>query len=653
MPDKKKEALFEYTPVPIAVAQLAVPTILSSLVMVIYNLADTYFVGMINDPVQNAAVTLAAPVLLAFNAINNLFGVGSSSMMSRALGKKDYDTVYRSSAFGFYCALLCGILFSLFCTVCKHPLLGLLGADTGTAAATAAYMKWTVNFGAVPAILNVVLAYLVRAEGAALHASVGTMSGCLLNIVLDPVFILPWGLDLGAEGAGLATFLSNCVACIYFFILLFVKRKSTYVCIHPGRFCMKKEIVLGICGVGIPASIQNLLNVTGMTILNNFTSSFGADAVAAMGITQKVNMVPMYIAMGLSQGIMPLVSYNYSSGDHKRMRDTILFAAKASLTFLVAVTAGYYLGADALIALFMKNETIVAYGGRFLRGFCLGLPFLCVDFLAVGVFQAVGMGKEALLFAIMRKIVLEIPALYILNALFPLYGLAYAQFVAEVVLAIAAVIVLSRLFRRLERGADRRNDGSGITIEYCHLPMDRAFENEEMRTAVEKILRKTGLEIGYLDKSRRTFEQFAVLGTDQKIPPKECRLIYEAMEIQDKKAPYLLTELYPYLKEESWRLAMSDVSYMKVDVTYGEGKCFDVEEIRGGRDEVSGKPVLWFYPYSYAATEDDSFGTSDGRRVLCVVLESDAVLQEIMKRILLRGTVDLGEFSVRIATDIF
>lgn len=450
MQDEKKTELFERTPIPKAVAALAIPTILSSLVMVLYNLADTYFVGMVNDSVQNAAVTLAAPVLLAFNAVNNLFGVGSSSMMSRALGKKDYETVYRSSAFGFYCALFSGVVFSLLCTAFKQPLLELLGANAETAGATSGYMKWTVNFGAVPAILNVVMAYMVRSEGAALHASIGTMSGCLLNIVLDPIFILPWGLHMGAEGAGLATFLSNCVACIYFFVLLFVKRNNTYVCIHPGKFSLDRDVVLGVCGVGIPASIQNLLNVTGMTILNNFTSSFGAEAVAAMGITQKINMVPMQISMGLSQGIMPLISYNYSSGDHKRMKDTLLFSARVILSFMAAAAVGYYLGAGQLIAMFMENEMIVAYGTRFLRGFCLGLPFLCMDFLAVGVFQAVGLGRNALFFAIMRKIILEIPALYVLNHLFPLYGLAYAQFTAEIVLAAAAVIVLVRLFRRLE-----------------------------------------------------------------------------------------------------------------------------------------------------------------------------------------------------------
>lgn len=451
MDDQKKIELFEQTPVPRAVMNLAVPTILSSLVMVLYNLADTYFVGMLNNPIENAAVALAAPVLLAFNAVNNLFGVGSSSMMSRALGRRDYDTVYKSSAFGFYCSVICGILFSLLCTISKQLLLNLLGADADTAASTAAYMRWTVTFGAAPAILNVVMAYLVRAEGASLHASLGTMSGCLLNIVLDPIFILPWGLNLGAEGAGLATFLSNCVACLYFFVLLWYKRGNTYVSINPKMFRPQKSIVMGIFSVGIPASIQNLLNVTGMTVLNNFTSGYGADAVAAMGIVQKINMVPMQISMGISQGIMPLISYNYASRNIQRMKNTLLFTVKIALGFIIVVSVGYYIGAGELIRLFMNNPDIIEYGTRFMRGFCIGLPLLCMDFVAVGVFQAAGLGKNALMFAILRKGVLEIPALFILNALFPLYGLAYAQFTAELILATAAIAVLIRLFRKLER----------------------------------------------------------------------------------------------------------------------------------------------------------------------------------------------------------
>lgn len=449
--DNSKTELFESMPIPKAVVTLSVPSVISSLVMVIYSLADTFFVGMMNDPVQNAAVTLAAPLLLAFNAVNNLFGIGSSSMMSRALGRKDYDTVYRSSAFGFYASLICSLLFSLLYGVLQSPILVMLGANAETIQATADYLFWTVLLGSAPSILNVVLAYLVRAEGSSLHASIGTMCGCLLNIVLDPIFILPWGLNLGAAGAGCATCLSNTVACLYFFVLLFVKRGKTYVCIKPSMFRPSKQIVKGVCGVGIPASIQNLLNVTGMTILNNFTSAYGSDPVAAMGIAQRVNIVPFQIAMGFSQGIMPLISYNYTSGNIKRMKKTFMFTAKISLGFILAVMLTFVFAAEPIISMFMKNESIVAYGAAFQCGFCFALPFLCIDFLALGVFQSCGMGMKSFIFAVVRKIVLEIPALFVLNWLFPLYGLAYAQFVAELILGTIAVVVLVRMFRRLER----------------------------------------------------------------------------------------------------------------------------------------------------------------------------------------------------------
>ena len=450
MEDAQKTELFEKLPVPKAVMKLAIPTIISSLVMVIYNLADTHFVGMLGDPIQNAAVTLAAPVLLAFNAVNNLFGVGSSSMMSRGLGRKDYDTVYRSSAMGFYCALVSGLLFSAFYTALHTPLLSVLGADGGTVGATANYLKWTVSFGAAPAILNVVMAYLVRAEGSSLHASIGTMSGCLLNILLDPLFILPWGLNLGSVGAAMATCLSNCCALAYFLIYLTVRRKTTLVCVSPKAFTLRRDIAGGVCAVGVPASIQNLLNVTGMTVLNNFTAVFGPDAIAAMGIAYKINMIPMYIAMGVSQGLMPLVSYNYGSGNVPRLKKAVLFAEKISLSFMVTVSVCYFFASGPLIGLFMKTGAVVAYGARFLRCMCVAQPFLCLDFLAVGVFQACGLGRYSLVFALLRKIVLEIPALYVLNYFFPLYGLAYAQFTAEVVLATAAIIVLTRIFRGLE-----------------------------------------------------------------------------------------------------------------------------------------------------------------------------------------------------------
>ena len=444
-----KTYLFESMPIPKAVMELSIPMGVTSLVMVIYNLADTFFVGMLNDPVQNAAVTLAYPVMLAFNAVNNLFGVGTSSMMSRSLGRGDHAMVRTSSAFGFYGAVFSGLAFAVACTIFKTPLMNLLGADATTWEATANYMFWTVSCGAMPAILNVVQGQMVRAEGSSLHASIGTMSGCILNIILDPIFILPWGLNMGAAGAGLATFLSNCTACGYFFLLARVKKGKTFVCLDIRKLKnLSREVVVGILGVGIPASIQNLLNVTGSTILNNFTSVYGASAVAAMGVSHKINMLPLQVCLGFSQGIMPSVSYNYASGNRKRMKDSILFAMGIILPIMAVVTVGYWFGAPNLIHLFMDNPEIVEYGTAFLRGMCLGMIFLCIDFMAVGVFASLGMGKYSLTFAILRKVVLEIPLLFILNDLFPLYGLAYAQFLAEGILAIAAIVMLIRIFRQ-------------------------------------------------------------------------------------------------------------------------------------------------------------------------------------------------------------
>lgn len=451
-----KTEIFESAPIPKAALALSLPAVLSSLVMIVYNLADTFFVGMLGDPVQNSAVTLAAPLLLAFNAVNNLFGVGSSSMMSRALGKQDIESVKKSSAFGFWCSVFAGILFSLLTGIFNTPLLYLLGADEITFSATKEYVFYTSVCGAVPSITAMVTAYLFRAEGSSLHASIGLTGGCILNIILDPFFILssdviPFGLGMGAAGAGFATLIANIFSCAYFLILIIIKQKNTFVCVSPKYFGFKKDIVLGICGVGVPASIQNLLNVIGITVFNNLTAASGEVAVAAMGIAQKVNQIPFYIAIGVSQGIMPLIGYNFAAGNVKRMKKALLFTMEVTVVFLLAVTVFYISFAENIIAAFMKNSDIIELGSFFLRGFSLAMVFLAVDFIGVGVYQACGMGKLSLFFAIARKIILEIPIILILYRLYSVFGLPYSQFIAELILSAATIIVLILLFKKLER----------------------------------------------------------------------------------------------------------------------------------------------------------------------------------------------------------
>ena len=213
---------------------------------------------------------------------------------------------------------------------------------------------------------------------------------------------------------------------------------------------MLMEDVLGFYPKTALRSGAQVLYIKQSDMISDFLTYLSAP-VAAMGIVQKINMIPVQIALGVSQGIMPLISYNYASRNFKRMKESFTFTVKIAMIFIGAMVTIYYIGAGSIVGTFMKNDIVVAIGSKLLRGFCIGLPFMIFDFIAVGVFQATGMGKNALIFALARKLVLEIPAIFILDMLFPLYGLAYSQFVAEFILTIIAIGVIHKLFKKLEQ----------------------------------------------------------------------------------------------------------------------------------------------------------------------------------------------------------
>ena len=441
----KRQDLFETMPIMKAIMIMSLPMVLSSLVTILYNLSDTFFVATLNDSLQTAAVTLSAPILLSFNIVNNLFGVGSSSLMSRMLGIKKFDIVKKVSNICFYCCVGSGVIFSLLFIFFEHEFLVILGVDLQTMAATQEYMFWTVKLGATPAILNVVMAYLVRSEGASLQASIGTMSGCFLNIILDPFFVLPQYLNMGVAGAGMATFISNCIACLYFIVFIMLKRKQTFIDISLLSFHWDWKIIKEIFVVGIPAAIQNLLSVISMTVLNHFTVFYGVDAVSAMGISHKIVMIPLQVVLGFSQGIMPLISYNYANRNVQRMRNVLYVSLKFSISILIVLCIIFMMFASYLMSIFVDIPHVIQMGSVLIRFSCVQLPFLCIDYVTVCVFQACGLGGYALIFAILRKIVLEIPFLYLWDYLYPFYGLSIATPTTEVILAIIAIIKLKKI----------------------------------------------------------------------------------------------------------------------------------------------------------------------------------------------------------------
>lgn len=443
-----REELFEKAPVWKAIFSLTIPMIISSLVAMIYNLSDTYFVGALNDSVQNAAITLTAPAMTLFYGITNLFGIGASSLMSRSMGLKDEETVKRASATGLYLALLGAILLSAITLIGNNATLKVLGTDNVTYEATKDYLFWTVCLGAVPGIMSIMFSYLLRAEGRSLQASIGQMSGCILNIILDPFFILPFGLNLGAAGAGLATFLANTVACTYFLILIIRERKNTGVCINPAYITFGKKILAGIFIVGIPGVFQNVLNVISMTILNNIVAEYGADTVAAVGIANKINQLPIQIVFGFTQGVMPLIGYNFAAKNFRRMKETMKKTYMITLSTLFCILLLFHFAGQPIVRVFMNQDVIVQTGAWFLSGFGISLPFMCVDFMVVGVSQAFGMGKPALIFSFLRKLFLEIPFILLLNTFAGVRGIAYAQCLTEVIMATVAVFVQISILKK-------------------------------------------------------------------------------------------------------------------------------------------------------------------------------------------------------------
>ena len=443
-----REELFEKSPVWKAIFTLTIPMIISSLVAMVYNLSDTFFVGVLNDSVQNAAITLTAPAMTLFYGITNLFGIGASSLMSRSMGLKDTETVKKASATGIYLALLGAIMLSVITLVFQGPTLELLGADEVTYRATKDYLFWTVCLGAVPGIMCIMFGYLLRAEGRSVQASVGQMSGCVLNIILDPFFILPFGFNLGAAGAGLATFISNCVACTYFLTLLLKEKGNTYVCVNPAYVTLKKKILSEIFIVGIPGVFQNILNVISMTILNRIVAGYGPDVVAAVGIANKINQLPIQIVFGFTQGVMPLIGYNYAAKNFPRMKEAIKKTYIVTLTALLCILVLFNVAGQPIIRFFMNQDEIVRTGAWFLSGFGISLPFMCVDFMVVGISQAFGMGKPALIFSFLRKLFLEIPFILLLNMVAGVMGIAYAQCSAEIIMAVVAFFVQLILLRK-------------------------------------------------------------------------------------------------------------------------------------------------------------------------------------------------------------
>ena len=449
-----KTALFETMPVGKALMTMAIPTIVSQLITMIYNMADTFFIGLSNDPYKVAAASIVGVLFFMLNALSNLFGVGGGSLLSRLLGEKREDDAKRVGVFSFYGSLFVASVYAFVCFLFTRPLARLLGASDNTVDYAANYLFWAVVVGAIPSTLNLTMSHLLRSAGYSRESGIGLAVGGISNIILDPLFmfvILPAGNEV--TGAAVATLFSNVISLGYF---LFVYRKlqgKTVLSISPRFIRLDKSSIFGILAIGLPSALTSLLANTTSIVKNNLCSSYGDIEMAAYGIVIKADMLPLNIGMGLCQGMMPLVAYNYAAKNYSRMRSFTRAAQISGMATACFFIVLFEVFAPQIIWIFIRDEATIGYGTNFLRIACLATPFMISNFQKIYCLQAMGKGKESLLLGVCRQGLLAIPILLILNHFIGLYGDVSAQLLSDGLTFIIATLIYRKVYRSLLQAA--------------------------------------------------------------------------------------------------------------------------------------------------------------------------------------------------------
>ena len=442
----KNKDVFEGLSVPRAIAKFAIPTILSQLVTLLYNLADTFFVGHTNDPSQVAALTLSFPLFMTLTMIGNLFGIGANSFISRSLGQGEHKQASKASTFAFYGAIVGVLVIITILAIFMTPILTVIGAVTPeTFEATKAYLSWTVLYGGVPTVAALMLGHLIRSEGNTKQASIGMALGGILNIVLDYVFVSV--MSLGAQGAAIATCISNIISFLYL-LQVILRAKGTVIVLNPAKLCFEAQIVKQVILVGIPAAAIIVLGSSANIVLTHFMSQYGDVSIAAFGIVQKIGTIAIQITVGLTQGIMPLLGYCYGAQDIKRLKEInkcsfIILGCYATFCLILVMTF-----AEPLIRLFISETATVVKGVQFLRIWFFCAPGMCFTNLFSSIFQAMGKWAHSLALSVIRQAGLLFPLLVIMNYFVGEMGLVYAQPISDTISLIVGISFYVILIRK-------------------------------------------------------------------------------------------------------------------------------------------------------------------------------------------------------------
>ena len=454
---ERKRKLFEEDSVLKVVLKLALPTIISQIILVIYNMADTFFIGLTGSDVKLSAATVCLPAFMFLSAIANLFGIGGAATISRAMGVGNRDRAHAAASFAFWGCTLTTLFYSLLAFLLRYQFLYLLGGIHKEVLQEAVgYLNITVVIGGVFTSLNSLLSHLVRSEGRAVRAGIGIALGGVLNIALDPLFmfvILPKGQEV--VGAALATMISNLIACSYFLLLLpRLKKRGSVLNIHFRPKTWEKKMVTEVLKTGLPACLMTLFENISYAVLDHLIAYGGIAMQAGIGVAKKVNMLAHSIVRGMAQGVLPLIAYNYGRGNITRMRRSVLTSSLLSVLLASICMAISLIFAEPLVNIFTSDGPSQFAGAKFLRIICLGCPFSAFGYAIISYMQAVNENGKSFLLAVLRKGLLDIPLMFVLFYLVSSESTVWATPIADVFCCIMAIILFIVSLRKLRTVED-------------------------------------------------------------------------------------------------------------------------------------------------------------------------------------------------------
>lgn len=443
--DKRIYTLGEEAPAK-AVVKMGVPLIAGMFIMVLYNLVDTYFIGLTHDDYQLAAVNLAYPVMMVMIAISNIVGTGASSLIARCLGAEDSEKARHTLTAGFVLTVINSVVVTGVGLVFLSAIVKGLGAKSNTFAYTEQYVQ-ILLIGSIFTMGNYSFGQFLRSEGSVTYSIVGMIAGTVVNISLDPLFIFTFGLQV--RGAAIATIIGNAAgmaASVFFYL-----KGKTLLTPSLRYIAPKKEILGEIYWVGIPASLETLLSSAAYIVNNNLAVGYGELTVAAMGIAQKLLSLGNYIYQGFASGTQPIMGYNYGARNYPRMRSVLksgVMIVTCTELFLMLIYGAF---APFFIGWFTDSKQVIRIGARVLRNIMFILPFVGTVSMCRMSFQAMGKPIYAFCITLVRQLILYIPLLFLLNSLFGFGGMLKAQPITEAVMMTVSLLLLYRFITAKER----------------------------------------------------------------------------------------------------------------------------------------------------------------------------------------------------------